>query len=75
VAPEPSPTIARPPTDSRFTPGAYITDGQHLYWVMRATVSPVSQRGNMLMVEDCRTYAVLELELQRVAMTCTLVGL
>jgi hypothetical protein len=66
--------LRRTPTDRRFRLGAYITDGQHLYWVMRATVSPVSQRGRALVVEDSTTDAVLELELPRVT-TCTLVGL
>lgn len=63
------------PTDPRFRPGAYITDGQDLYWVQRATGTPMALRANVLVVEDCRTSAVLELDMARVETTCTLVRL
>lgn len=67
-APAPSQT-----SDPRFRPGAYITDGQHLYWVQRATVTPMSQRATVLVVEDCKTNVLIELDLARVASTCTLI--
>jgi hypothetical protein len=69
--------IAAPPTnaDPRFQPGAYVTDGENLYFVQRATSgpTPASVRLNVLVVEDCRTNLLLELDLQRVDATCTLV--
>lgn len=69
-----SPTLHRaPPADPRFRPGAYITDGKHLYWVQRATVTPMSQQATVLVVEDCKSNVLLELDLARVASTCTLI--
>jgi hypothetical protein len=69
--------IAAPPTttDPRFQPGAYVTDGEDLYCVQRTRVgpTPASLRVNVLVVEDCRTNLLLELDLQRVDATCTLV--
>jgi hypothetical protein len=60
-------------TDPRFQPGAYITNGDDLYYVQRAAVTPMSLREHALIVEDCRTNTVLELEFGRVGSTCTLV--
>ncbi|HWF52671.1 MAG TPA: hypothetical protein VG294_18655 [Solirubrobacteraceae bacterium] len=71
-----SPVAAPPSTaDPRFQPGAYISDGEALYWVKRATFAPtpMSLRANVLVVEDCRTEMVLELDIARVDNTCTLV--
>ncbi|HWF51396.1 MAG TPA: hypothetical protein VG294_12225 [Solirubrobacteraceae bacterium] len=61
--------------DPRFQPGAYISDGDDLYWVQRATFSPspMSLPGDVLLVEDCRTNTALELDLARAENTCTLV--
>jgi hypothetical protein len=74
VAPRLSPTVASASTgDPRFRPGAYITDGQHLYRVERATVTPMAPQGNVLVVEDCKTNMLLELDLGRVASNCTLI--
>jgi hypothetical protein len=71
-----SPAAAPPRSaDPRFQPGAYISDGDDLYWVQRATFSPspMSLPGDVLMVEDCRTNVVLELDVARAESTCTLV--
>jgi hypothetical protein len=74
VAPNLSPSVApTPAADPRFWPGAYITDGQHLYCVQRASVTAMSPHADVLVVEDCKTNGVLELELARVASTCALV--
>lgn len=62
-----------PAVDPRFRPGASITDGNHLYWVQRATVTPMSQQATVLVVEDCKSNVLLELDLARVASTCTLI--
>jgi hypothetical protein len=70
-----SSTLAAPPSvDPRLRPGAYITDGADLYCVERSAFTPTSLRPNILVVEDCRTNTVLELDVDRVATTCTLVG-
>jgi hypothetical protein len=72
----PSPTLAPTlMTDPRFRPGAYITDGQHLYWVRRARVTSMSQQADVLVVEDCMTNMLLELDVPCVASTCALVRL
>ncbi|MDQ6776073.1 MAG: hypothetical protein M3071_07610 [Actinomycetota bacterium] len=67
--------VSSPSTDPRFQTGAYITDGEDLYWVQRATFrpTPTSLRANVLVVEDCRTNIMLELDLALVNDTCTLV--
>jgi hypothetical protein len=59
--------------DARLQNGAYITDGEELYCVERAAFTPTSLRPNLLVVEDCRTNAKLELDVLRVTTTCTLV--
>ncbi|MEA2199305.1 MAG: hypothetical protein QOJ25_3356 [Solirubrobacteraceae bacterium] len=74
MPPHLSPTVApTPAADPRFRTGSYITDGQHLYWVRRANLGPMLQDASVLVVEDCKTNVVLELDLARVATTCTLV--
>jgi hypothetical protein len=68
-------SLASASSDPRFQPGAYITDGEDLYWVQRAIFrpTPTSLRANVLVVEDCRTNIVLELDLARIDDTCILV--
>lgn len=69
-----TPTAERQPsTDPRFRPGAYITDGEDLYYVQRSTVTPVPPGPRVVVVEDCLTDAMLELDYTRVARLCTLV--
>jgi hypothetical protein len=71
-----SPAVAPPRSaDPRFQPGAYISDGEDLYWVQRATFAPtpMSLHGDLLVVEDCRTNIMLELDVTRAEETCTLV--
>jgi hypothetical protein len=60
-------------TDPRLQRGAYITDGEGLYFVERAAFTPTSLRANVLVVEDCRTNSALELDVAQVEITCTLV--
>ncbi|HEY2160397.1 MAG TPA: hypothetical protein VGH24_03750 [Solirubrobacteraceae bacterium] len=62
-----------PDSDSRFRPGAYITDGEALYFVHRTHSGLVPDRLPMLLVEDCMTDTMLELEYAYVASFCTLV--
>ncbi|MDQ6804486.1 MAG: hypothetical protein M3065_05870 [Actinomycetota bacterium] len=71
-----TPAVATTPsTDPRFRAGAYITDGEGLFCVQRATFrpTPTSLRANVLVVEDCKTNRMLELDLARVDATCDLV--
>ena len=76
VASDLSSAVAPPPaTDPRLQPGAYITDGEDLYCVQRIALTPASPRAKLLVVEDCRTNIVLELDTARVELTCTLVRL
>ncbi|HWF72670.1 MAG TPA: hypothetical protein VG186_04950 [Solirubrobacteraceae bacterium] len=72
VSPGLAPSLS---TDPRLQPGAYITDGEVLFWVQRAAFRPTpnSLRANVLVVEDCRTNEILEVDLERVSTTCTLV--
>lgn len=63
----------RPTGDPRFLPGAYITDGEELYYVRRSSNMPVPPGPRVLVVEDCKTMTILELDFTRVARRCRLV--
>jgi hypothetical protein len=74
VSPNLSPPLAPARAiDPRLQRGAYITDGEDLYFVERVTFTSTSLRPNVLVVEDCRTNAVLELDVARAETMCKLV--